>query len=171
MLVEVSIDVESVKLAGWRHLCRKTSHVPRVEPAHVVITLHTTVHDSSVALFPDAFLGDLVVNPIWETPHGVVNLAEFHGSASVILDGGHELLVEVTIVQENVRVVVPAVEVTLNRLERLDHTVQLLVPRQNDKGGIGARFLVDTGLVYGETTRREDFVIFFANFSVDHDMP
>jgi hypothetical protein len=27
------------------------------------------------------------------------------------------------------------------------------------------------GLVYGETTRREDFVIFFADFSVDHDMP
>jgi hypothetical protein len=136
-----------------------------------VITLHTTVHDSSVTLFPDTFLGDLVVNPVGETPHGVINLAKFHGSASVVLDGGPELLVEVAIVQEDVRVMIPAVEVALNRLERLDHTFQLLVPCQNDKGSIGARFLVDTILVNGQTARREDFVMLFANFSVGKDNP
>jgi hypothetical protein len=122
-------------------------------------------------LFPDTFLGNLVVNPVGETPHGVINLAEFHGGASVVLDSGPELLVEVTIVQEDVGVVIPAVEVALDRLERLDHTFQLLIPRQNNKGGIGARFLVDTVLVNGQTARREDFVMLFANFSVGKDNP
>lgn len=136
-----------------------------------MIALHTTVHDGGVTLLPDTFLGHLVVNPVGETPHGVIDLAEFHGCASVVLDGGSELIIKVAIVQEDIRVVIPAVKVTLNRLERLNNTFQLLVPGQNDKGSIGTRSLVDFVLVYGKTARREDLVILFADFSVEQDIP
>jgi hypothetical protein len=55
--------------------------------------------------------------------------------------------------------VVPSVEVTLDRLDGLDHTVQFLVSCQDDKRTI------DAGLarVWLETTRDKDLVMLFAN--------
>ena len=141
------------------------TNLPRVEAAHVVITFHSTVHDGRITLFPDTFLGHLVVHPVGESPHGGIDLAEFHGGAGVVLHGGLEVLVKVTVVQEDVRVVEPAIEVPLDRLERLNHTVQLLVSGENDEGGVGPGALGTIG-IDGHTARGEDLVMLFADFSV-----
>ena len=90
---------------------------PRVKATHMVVAFHTAVHDCSVALLANTFLGNLVVDPVGETPHGIVNLAKLHRGTGVILHGSHELVVKVTVVQEDVGIVVPAIEVTLDGLE------------------------------------------------------
>ena len=102
-----------------------------------MVTFHATVHDSRITLLSHALLCDLRVNPVGETPHRVVDFAEFNGSTGVVLDSSLEIIVEIAIVQEHVGVVIPAVEVALDRLDGLDNTIQLLIPREDDKGGVG----------------------------------
>ena len=63
-----------------------------------MVALQTTIHDGTVTLFGDTLLGDLLVNPIGETPHVGANLAELDSAGSVVLDGGLEVVVKVSIV-------------------------------------------------------------------------
>lgn len=72
------------------------------------------------------------------------------------------MVVELAIVEEDVGVVVPAVEVTLDRLDGLDDAVELFIPGENDKGGIGSR-LAGVGL---EASGDEDLVVLLAYFAV-----
>lgn len=107
-----------------------------------------------------------MIDPVRETPHGVVNLAELHRSTGIVLYGGLELLVEVAIVQKNIWIMVPTVEVPFNRLERLDNAIQLLISCEDDKSGVGTRGLCDFGGINGHAASREDLVMFFADFPV-----
>lgn len=128
----------------------------------MVVTLHTTVHDCSIALFSDALLGYIVVNPVRETPHAGVDLAKLDIGADVFADLIFEGGVEVAVVQEDVWVVEPSVEVSLDRLQRLQHTFELLVTGENDESGIGAWLIGLEGRVL--TACNEDLVVLFANF-------
>ncbi len=125
-----------------------------------MVALEATVHDSVIALLGDAFLGDLGVDPVGETPHLRADLAKLNVTGSVISDHLLESLVELAIVEEDVGVVVPPIEVALNRLEGLQNTVQLLVSGQDDKGGIGAGLRVVGFLA----ACQEDLVVLFAYF-------
>lgn len=98
-----------------------------------MVTLHSTVHDRSISLLRNTFFGNLRVDPIWETPHLGVDLAKLHGSTGIVLDRLLEGRIELSIVQEYVGVMVPAVEVPLDRLDGLYHTIQLFVPCQYHK--------------------------------------
>lgn len=80
----------------------------------MVVTLHSTIHDSGVALLSDAFLCHFVVNPFRITPHGIVNFAEFHRSTCIILHGILESVIKIAVVQEHIRIVEPSVEMSLN---------------------------------------------------------
>lgn len=126
-----------------------------------MVALQSTVHDSSVTLLRDALLGNLGIDPFREAPHLGANLAKFDRSRGVVLDSVLECLVEVAIVQEDVGVMVPAVEVALDRLDGLDDTIKLLVSCQNNKGTVGTG-LAGVGL---ETTFDKDFIVLFADFS------
>lgn len=64
----------------------------------MVITLHTTVHDGGITLFPDALLGHVVVDPVGEAPHGGIDFAEFNIRADVLTDLVFEGRVEVAVV-------------------------------------------------------------------------
>lgn len=127
-----------------------------------MVTLKTTIHDGSIALLRNALLGNLGIDPIGETPHLRANLAKLDGGGCVVLNGVLERLVEVAIVQKDVWVVVPAIEVALDGLERLDNAIQFLVPGQDDEDAVGARL----GSVGLETALDEDLVILLADFSV-----
>jgi hypothetical protein len=131
-----------------------------------MITLHTTVHDGGITLLSNPLLGDLRVNPVRETPHGVINFAEFNRSAGIVLHGSLEVIVEVAVVQEDIGVVIPAVEMTLDGLERLDHTIQFLVSGENDERGVGTGFLVNIG-ADGHAASSEDLVMLLADFTVE----
>lgn len=126
-----------------------------------MVALQSTVHDSSVTLLRDALLGNLGIDPLREAPHLRANLAKLDRSRGVVLDSVLECLVEVAIVQEDVGVMVPAVEVALDRLNGLDDTIKLLVSCQNNKGTVGTG-LAGVGL---ETTFDKDFIVLFADFS------
>jgi len=139
--------------------------IPRVESTHVVVTLHTTVHDGSITLFSDALLGHVVVNPVGEAPHAGIDFAELDVRADVLTDLVFEGRVEVAIVQEDVWVVEPSIEVSLNRLERLQHTFEFLVTGEDDESGVGARLVDLEGWVL--TACDEDLVVFFADFPVE----
>ena len=70
----------------------------RVETAHVMVTLHAAVHDSSIALLSNAFFCDFMINPVGITPHAPVDFAKLCLSSRVVLYGVFELLLEITIV-------------------------------------------------------------------------
>lgn len=125
-----------------------------------MVTFQTAVHDSSITLLRNALLGDLWVYPVGKTPHIRSDLAEFDRSRCIVFDSVLERLVEVAIIQEYIRVVIPPVEVTLDRLDRLDDTVQLLISGQYDKGAVGSG-LGGVGL---EAAFDENLVVFLADF-------
>lgn len=106
-----------------------------------------------------------MVDPVGETPHGAVNLAKLHRRGRVVFHGIDEIIVKVAIVQEDIRVVPPPIEMSLDRLKRLNDAVQFLVPRQYDKGSICARAFRPVRVDW-ETAGCEDFIVLFADFSV-----
>lgn len=127
-----------------------------------MIALEAAVHDGGVALLRDTFLGDLGVDPVGEAPHVGADLAKLNGGGRVVLDGVLEGLVEVAIVEEDVGVVVPAIEVALDGLDGLDDTIQLLVPGQDDKGTVGPGL----GRVGFQAALNENLVVFLTDFPV-----
>lgn len=139
-----------------------SEYSPGVESAHVVVTFHSSIHDRSITLFSDTLFGNFMVHPVRVTPHAIIDLAKFHGGAGVVLDGFLEHIIKVAVVQKDIRVVKPPVEVSLNRLDRLNDTIQLFIPGQNDEGSVcswSIRF-------HWKTARGEDFVVFFTYFPV-----
>jgi hypothetical protein len=108
-------------------------HLPRIKSAHGVVTFHSTVHDSSISLLSNTLLRNLRIDPIWESPHLRVDLSKLHWGAGVICYRLLESRVEFSVVQEDVWVVVPSIEMPLDRLDRLDNTFQLLIPCQHHK--------------------------------------
>lgn len=127
-----------------------------------MVTFKAAVHDGGVALLRDAFLGNLGVDPFRKPPHVRADLAKLDGGGCVILDGILEGLIEVAVVEEDVGVVVPAIEVALDGLDGLDDTVQLLVPGQDDESSVGPGL----GRVGFQAALDEDLVVFLADFSV-----
>lgn len=136
--------------------------LPGVESAHVVITLQSSIHDRLITLLSNAFLGDFLVHPVGETPHAAVDLPKLHGSTGVVDDRILELLVEVSVVQEHIRVVPPSVEVSLDRLERLNDTLKFLIPRKDDESRVGS----GTRRVDVQATGSEDLIMLLTDFSV-----
>lgn len=128
----------------------------------MVVTFHSTIHNCSIALLSNAFLRNFVVNPIREAPHGTINLAKFHRGTGVVLDSIFEGIVEVAIVQEYIGIVIPAVEVSLNRLHGFNNTIQLLVPREDDEGSVCPRAVCFDG----KTTGSENLVMLLTDLPV-----
>lgn len=135
-------------------------NLPRVESTHLVVTLQTSVHDSSITLLCNALFDNLGIDPIRETPHVWSNLSKLDFTRSVVSNGLFEIFVEIAIIEEHIGVVVPPVEVSLDRLDGLQHTIQLLVSRQYHKSSIGSRF---AGVGLG-TALDEHLVVLFADF-------
>lgn len=126
-----------------------------------MITLQPTIHQRSITLFPNPFPRNLRVHPVREPPHGRIDLAELDAGLGMILHGLHEGIVEVAVVEEDVWVVIPSIEVALEGAHGLDDTIEFLVAREDDDGGVGA----GAGGVDGETACREDFIVSFADSS------
>ena len=80
----------------------------------MMITFHTTIHNSGISLFPDSLLGDFMVYPVRVPPHAIIDLSKLNGSASIILNGVFELLVKISVIQKDVRIMPPSVEMTFN---------------------------------------------------------
>ena len=109
---------------------------PGIESTHVMITFHAAVHYSSITLFSNAFTGNIGVDPVRKAPHGGVYLSKLHRGAGIVLYGVLEMIGEVSIVQKDVGIMEPAVEVSLDRFDGLYHPVQLLVPGEHNKRSI-----------------------------------
>lgn len=134
-----------------------------VEATHVVVRLHAAVHDGLVALLSDALFRDVDIHPVRIAPVFGSNLAELDVGGRVISDRVLEGLVEGAIIQEDVWVVKPTVEMPLHALDALNHPLQLLVPRQHDKGSIRALALrLERGV---GAPSMEHLVVLFANLA------
>lgn len=125
-----------------------------------MVTLHSTVHDSSISLLGDTLLCNLGVDPIWESPHLGVDGSKFHGATCIVLDRLLECRVELRIVKEDIWVMVPSVEMSLDGLDGLDDTIQLLISCQHHKRRIRSRF---RGIRL-QASRHKDLVVVFTNF-------
>lgn len=88
-----------------------------------MVALKSTIHDGSISLLRDTFLGDFGIDPVGITPHLGANLAKLNRSRGVITDRVLEGLVEIPIVKENVWVMIPSVEMSLYRFDGLDDAI------------------------------------------------
>ena len=125
-----------------------------------MITFHTAIHDRLIALLSYAFPSYIVVGPFREPPHGRIDLAELDGRAGVVCNCSLEFLSKVSIVQKDIRVMEPSIEVPLDRFDGLYNAFQLLVSCKYHKCCIFSRVLV-FGL--GKAAGDEDFVVLFAD--------
>ena len=128
----------------------------------MVITLHPTIHDSCITLFPDAFPRNVLINPVGISPHGRVNFTKLHRGTRIICDCVLETLVEVSVVQKHVRVMVEAVEMSLDRLDGLDNTLQLFISGKNNKGRVRS----PPACIDLEAPGGKHLIVFFTDFSV-----
>jgi len=95
----------------------------RVEAAHVMVTFHATVHNGLVSLFANTFSCNFFVDPIWISPHARVDLPKFYRRTCVVGDGFLEGGIEVAVIQKDVGIVEPSIEVPFNGLDGLHNAV------------------------------------------------
>jgi hypothetical protein len=88
-----------------------------------MVALHATVHNGPVTLLGDSLLVNLWVYPVGEAPLLWRYLSKLHRTTDVAQNSLSERLVEISVVEEDVWVVKPPVEVSLERLDRLYDTV------------------------------------------------
>lgn len=84
-----------------------------------MVAFHSTIHYVSITLFLNALPGNLGIDPIWKVPESAFDFTKLHRSADMSLDLCFEFLVEVGVVQKDIWVVKPLVEMSLNRPDRL----------------------------------------------------
>ena len=156
MLIEES-DNTFVSYTRSKHI-RK--NIPGVESTHGVVRFHATVHNSSITLLGDTLLRNSWVYPVGEAPHAGINLSKLNSSTGVVHDGLLEVVVEVAIVQEDVWVMIPPVEVALNGLDGLEDTVKLLVSGQHNEGCVRLWFRA----IWDCTAGHKDLVVLLADF-------
>ena len=135
----------------------------RVESAHGVVRFHSTIHDSCITLLRNTLLGDLWIYPVWETPHAGINLSKLNRGASIVGDCLLEVFVKVAVVQENIWVMVPSVEMALNGLDGLQDTLKLLVSGQNDESSV----CLWLSSVWNGTSSNEYLIVLLANPPAD----
>ena len=107
MFVEEPAEVSHVD-------CPDPDDLPQVESAHVMIALQTTVHDGSISLLSYAFSCHVFVDPVRVSPHAGVDLAKLDRCTRDVCDGLFEGGVEVSVVEENIWIMEPAVEMPLH---------------------------------------------------------
>lgn len=88
-----------------------------------MITFHTTIHDGIVSLLCDALLSNIRVDPVWEAPLLWRYLAPLDRSTNVLQDHLPECLVEVAVIEEDVWVMEPPIEMSLDGFDRLEDAV------------------------------------------------
>ena len=125
-----------------------------------MVALHAAVHYSAVTLLRNALFHDCRVGPVWEAPMLLRNLAPFNLRLCVVANGLFEGCVEISIIKEDVRVVVPPIEVPLEGLDRLDDAVKLLIPGQD----YNRRVRAGSARVGFKAAYRERLVVLFADF-------
>ena len=133
---------------------------PGIESTHVVVALHTTIHDSRISLLSYPFFCRFLVDPIRITPHIRINFAKFHRATSMVHHGFFKRHVELGVVEENIWIMKPAIEMPLYRLYGLNHTGQFLIASQDDQDSI-CSWAICLRL---EASCNKDFVVFLANF-------
>lgn len=79
-----------------------------------MVTGHATVHNCRISLLCDRFCSLIMIYPIRESPHAGVNLSKLNRTTGVVLNSVLELLVEDAVIEEDVGIVVPAIEVTFD---------------------------------------------------------
>jgi hypothetical protein len=104
---------------------KSRGNVPRVEATHLVVALQPTVHDGRISLLRNALLRDLLVYPVGEIPHLGSDLAKLDLPGRIFLDRLLEVVVELGVVEEDVRVMEPAVEVALDRPDGLEYASEI----------------------------------------------
>lgn len=128
----------------------------------MMIALHAPVHDGLVSLFANTFSCYLGVNPVRIAPHARIDLAKLDRGTCVVSYGLSERRIEVSIIQKNIGIMEPSVEMPFHRLDRLYNPIQLLISCQDHENRVRSSAM---GLRF-ETAGHKDFVVFLADFSV-----
>lgn len=137
--------------------------LPRVEPAHVMVAFHPSVHDCSIPLLADPLSSDIVIYPIWISPTGWIYRSKFNRSACIVGNSLFECRIERVVIKEHIWVVEPPIEMPLYRLHGLYDSFQFLIPRQHHERCISTRTI---GLRF-ETASDKDLVVFLTNLPID----
>lgn len=85
----------------------------------MVIAFHSTIHDDLIPLLSDPFSGYINVDPVRIPPHARVYLPKLNGRAGVIHDCVSEVGIKVAIVEEDIWIVEPSVEMSFQGFDGL----------------------------------------------------
>ena len=125
-----------------------------------MVALHAAIHDCPVALLLDPFASIFGIHPLGVLPHARVYDTKFNRCIGICADGVFEGRVEVQVVEKDVWVVVPAIEMAFNGFDRFNDPIQFLIPGEYDKRGVGAG-LRSVRLL---PTKMKNLVMLFADF-------
>jgi len=126
----------------------------------MVVALHATIHDSSVSLLSDPLSCCVDVDPIRISPHIWIYLPKLYWGARVIQYRLFKGYVEVAIIEEDVWIMEPPIEVSLHGLDRLHHSFQLLISCQHNQSCVST-WSDSLGL---EAAGHENFVMILTYF-------
>ena len=87
-----------------------------------MVTLHATIHDRFISLLPDPFFRNFTIDPIGVSPHGMVYLTKFHRRTCVVSNRFFESRVEIAVIEEDVGIVEPSIEMPFHGFYGLDDT-------------------------------------------------
>ena len=77
----------------------------------MVVALHASVHDDFIALLSNSFPGHVDIDPVGVAPHAWIYLSELHRGARVIHYRISKIGVEISVIEKNIGIVEPSVEV------------------------------------------------------------
>lgn len=80
----------------------------------MMVTLKPSIHDSCISLFSDSLCGNLMINPVGEPPHVRAYFAKFTGTTGIVGNRVPKGVIEVAIVEEDIRVIVKPVKMPLD---------------------------------------------------------
>lgn len=87
-----------------------------------MVALHATIHDCCISLLPDPFFRNFMIDPIRVSPHRRIYFAELDWRACMVPNRFFERRIKVAIIEEDVGVVEPPIEMPFHRFYGLDHT-------------------------------------------------
>lgn len=89
-----------------------------------------------------------------------VDLTKFNSATGIVQNRLLECGAEFGIVEKDVRVVIPSIEMSFDGFDRLKNTVQLLVSCQNNESGFGSWLRS----IWSLAAYLEDLIVFLADF-------
>jgi len=120
VFVEESATSKHIRRNGKNRVSGK--RLPRIKATHVMVRFHTAIHDSSIPLTSNSLLGPRVIHPIRKPKHWFIDLSKLYRTTRSINHSSLKTRIEMLIIQKHIRIIKPPIEMSFNRVKRIQHS-------------------------------------------------